>query len=94
MLSIWRDVRGGCSLGEGDARGKHLFEFVSFLVLLEESLLRSVEVYSDMIAVQLDEVFLTLVSVDILTIIVRQESLGDVMDRLHEEYNGRLLFVD
>ena len=51
-----------------------------FLVLLIESLLRSVEVYSDMITVQLDDVYQALVCVDILTIIIRQESLGDVVD--------------
>ena len=33
-----------------------------------------------MIAVQLNDVYQTLVGVDILTIIVRQESLGDVVD--------------
>ena len=66
--------------GAGDARGRHIFEFVFFLVLLEESLLQIVEVYSDMIAVQIDDVYRTLVSVDIFTVIVRQKSLGDVVD--------------
>ena len=47
-----------------------------------------------MITVQLDDIYQTLVSVDILTIIVRQESLGDVVDRLHEGYNGGLIFID
>ena len=88
-MSIRRDIRGGCSLGEGEARSRHLFEFVSFLLLLEESLLRSVEVYSNMITVQLDDVYRTLVSADILTIIVSaeiftiivgQEYLGDVVN--------------
>ena len=74
-----RDSRGGCSLGAGDARGMHLFEFVFFLILLEESLLRSVEVYSDMIAVQFDDVDQTLMSVDVFSIIVGQQSIGDVM---------------
>ena len=36
--------------------------------------------YSNMIAVQLDDLYQTLVSVDILMIIVHQESLGDVVD--------------
>ena len=49
--------------------------FISFLVILGESLLRSVEVYSDMIAVQLDDVNRSLVGGDVLTVIVRQESL-------------------
>ena len=49
------------------------------MVILEESLLRSVEVYSDMIAVQLDDFYQTLVSVDILTIIISQESFKDVV---------------
>ena len=48
--------------------------------------------YSNMIHVQLNEVYQTLVSVDILTIIVRQESFGDVVDRIHEGYNVKLLF--
>ena len=74
-MSIRRDRRGVCSLGAGDTRGRHIFKFVYFLVLLEESLLRSIEVYIDMIAVQLDDVYRTLVSVDILTVIVRQKSL-------------------
>ena len=42
--------------GAGDARGRHFFEFIFFLILLEESLLQSVEVYSNMIALQLDDV--------------------------------------
>ena len=91
-MSIWRDRRVVCSLGAGDAHGRHLFEFVSFMVLLEKSLLRSVEVYRDMISVQLDDVYQTLVSVDILTVILRQESFRDVMDQLHEGYNGELFF--
>ena len=92
-MSIRRERRGGCSLGAGDARGRHLFEFISFLILLEESLLQSVEVYSDMIALQLDDVYRTLVSVDTLTIIVCQESFRDVLDRLQKGYNGKLLFL-
>ena len=47
-----------------------------------------------MIAVQLDDVYHTQVCVAILTIIVRQESLGDVVDRLLEGYNGEILFLD
>ena len=65
-----------------------------FPLLLEESLLRIVEVYSDMLAVQLDDVYQTLLSVDIFTIIVHQELLGDVVDQLHEGYNGKILFLD
>ena len=64
------------------------------MVLLMESLLRSVEVYSDMIAVQLNDVYQTLVSVDTLTIIVRQESLGDFVDQLHKRYNGEIIFLN
>ena len=75
-------------------RSRHLFEFVFFLVLLEKSLLPSVEVYSDMIAVQLNDVYQTLVSVDTLTIIVRQESLGDFVDQLHKRYNGEIIFLN
>ena len=93
-MSFRRDRQSGSSLGAGDTRGRHLFEIIPFLVFLEKSLLRSVKVYSDMIAVQLDDVYQTLVSVDILTIIVRQESLKDVMDQLHEGYNGGLMFLD
>ena len=44
--------------------------------------------YSDMIAVQLDNVNRTLVRVDILSIIIGRESLGDVVDQLYEGYNG------
>ena len=47
-----------------------------------------------MIAVQLDDVYQTLVIVDILMIIVGKESLGNVVDRLHEGYKGELLFLD
>ena len=54
------------------------------MVILEESLLRSVEVYSNMISVQLDYVYRTLVGVDVFTVILRQESLRDVMHQLHE----------
>ena len=81
-------------MGSGDACGRHLFEFISFLVLLEESLLQSVEVYIEMIAVQLDDFYQTLVIVDILKVIVHQEYLGDVLDRLHKGYNGELLFLN
>ena len=75
-----RNRRDFCSLGAGDVRGRHLFELIYSLVLLEESLLRSVEVYSKMIPVQLNEVYQTLVSGDVLTAIVRQESFRDVVD--------------
>ena len=91
-MSNRRDRRGVCSLGAGDTCSRHLFEFIYFLVLLEESLIQSVEVYSEMIAVQLDDVNIALVSVDDWTVIVRQESFGYVVDRLHEGYNGELLF--
>ena len=50
--------------------------------------------YRDMIAVKLNDVNWTLASVDILSIIVGQESLGDVVDRLHEGYNGEIIFLD
>ena len=89
-----RNRRGVSSLGTGDACSRHIFEFVSLLVLLEESLLQSVEVYRDMITVQLDDVYRTLMSGDILTVIVRQESFGDVVDQLHEGYNGEIIFSD
>ena len=32
-------------------------------------------------------------SVDLFLVIVGQESLGDIVDRLHEGYNGELLFI-
>ena len=44
-----------------------------------------------MIAVQLDDVYRTLVSVDILKIIIHQESFVDVVDRLHEGYNAMVI---
>ena len=47
-----------------------------------------------MIAVQLDDVNCTLVSGDILTIIVCQEFLGDVVDQIHEGNIGELLFLN
>ena len=47
-----------------------------------------------MIVVQLNDVCQTLMSVDMLTIIVRQKSLGDVLDQLREGYNVELLFLD
>ena len=47
-----------------------------------------------MIAVQLNDVCQTLMSVDMLTIIVRQKSLGDVVYQLREGYNVELLFFD
>ena len=46
-----------------------------------------------MIALQLYDVYQTLVSFDVFLIIVGQEYLGDVVDRLHEGYNGELLFL-
>ena len=64
------------------------------MVLLMESLLRSVEVYSDMIAVQLNDVYQRLVNLDILKVVVHQELLGDVGYQLHEGYNGDILFLD
>ena len=75
-----RDIRSGFSLGLGDARGRHIFEFVFFLILPEESLHRSVEMYSNVISVQLDDVDRTLMSVDVFSVIVGQESLRDVVD--------------
>ena len=69
-------------------------KFISFLVLLEDSLLWSIEVYSKIIAVQLDDVNRALISGDILTVIVRQESFGDVLDRLHTGNSGELIFFD
>ena len=38
-LSMRGDSRVGCCLGAGDARSRHIFEFVFFLILIEESLL-------------------------------------------------------
>ena len=45
-----------------------------------------------MVAVQLDEVHRELVSSDVLAVFIGQESFGDVVDSLHEENNGKLLF--
>ena len=45
-----------------------------------------------MVDVQLDEVYRALVSSDVLTVIVGEESFGDVLDRLHEGNDGELLF--
>ena len=50
------------------------------MVFIEESILTSIEVYIKMVAVQIDDVNRSLVSGDILTIIISQESLGDVVD--------------
>ena len=75
-----RDSRSGCSLGSGDVCGRHIFEFVFFLILLEESLLRSFEMYSNVIAVKFDDVDRKLMSVNVFYIIVGKESLGDVVD--------------
>ena len=47
-----------------------------------------------MVAVKLDDVNRALVSGDVLTVIVRQESFGDVVDRLHKGNNGELLFFN
>ena len=47
-----------------------------------------------MVAVQLDDVYQTLVSSDVLTVIVGKEYFRDVVDRLHEENYGELLFFD
>ena len=74
--------------------GGHIFKFIPFMVFHKESLLRSVEVYSEMVAVQLDDVDRALVSSDVLTVIIRQESFEDVVDRLHKVNNGELLFSD
>ena len=51
-----------------------------FLILLDESLLRINEIYSDVIAVQFDDVNRTLISVDVFSFFLGQESLGDVVD--------------
>ena len=81
-------------MGAGDTRVRHLFEFIHFLVFLEESLLQSNEVYIKMVAVQLDDVNRALVSSDVVTVIVRQESFGDVVDRIHKGNNGELLLFN
>ena len=47
-----------------------------------------------MIAVQLDDGNRALVGGDVLTVIVRQEYFGDVVDRLHKGNNGELLFFN
>ena len=83
---------GYCSLGSGDARSRHLFGFIPFLAFHEESLIRNDEVYSDMVAVQLDDINRALVGGDVVTVIVRQESFGYVVDRLHKGYNGEIIF--
>ena len=46
-----------------------------------------------MITVQLDDVYQILVGSDVLTVIIRQESLRDVVDRTNKGYNGELLFL-
>ena len=51
-----------------------------FLILLEESLLLSVEMYSNMIAVRFKYIYQTLIGVDVFSIIVCQESLVNVVD--------------
>ena len=48
--------------------------------------------YSEVFAVQLDEVYRALVGSDVLTVVVGKESFGDVVDGLHEGYDGELLF--
>ena len=78
----------------GDARGRDLFEFIPFLVFLEESPFLSVELYSEMVVVQLDDLNRALVIGDVLKVIVGQESFGDVVHRLHKGNNGKLLFSD
>ena len=50
--------------------------------------------YSDMIDVQFNYVYQTLIGVNVSFIIVRQESLGNVVDLFHEGYNDKLLFFD
>ena len=81
-------------MGSGDACGRHLFEFIYFLVLLEESLLQSVEVYIEMISVQIDDVNRALVRSDVMTFTLHQESFGEVFGRLHKGNNGELLIFD
>ena len=50
--------------------------------------------YSDKLAVQFNDVYQKLMIVDVFSIIVGQESLGDVVYRLQERYNGELLFLN
>ena len=45
-----------------------------------------------MVAVQLDEVYRALVGSDVLTVVIGEESFGDVVDLLHKGNNGKLLF--
>ena len=45
-----------------------------------------------MIAVQIDEVFKAPMISDVVTVIVRQESFGYVMNRLHKRKYGELIF--
>ena len=47
-----------------------------------------------MVSVQLNEVYISLVSIDVLTVIVGKEYFRDVVDRLHEENDGEILFFD
>ena len=47
-----------------------------------------------MVSVQLNEVYRSLVSSDVLTVIVGKEYFRDVVDRLHEETDGELLISD
>ena len=47
-----------------------------------------------MVSVQLDKVYIAMVSSDVLTVIVGKESFVDVVDWLHERNNGELLFFD
>ena len=46
-----------------------------------------------MVAVHLNDVYRSLVSSYVLTVIVGKESFRDVVDRLHKEKNGELLFL-
>ena len=50
--------------------------------------------YSNMTAVQFDDVEQKLMRVDVFSIIAGQESLGDGVDLFHKGYNGELLCLD
>ena len=75
-----RNRRGVCSLGTGDAHGRHLLNLIPFLVFFKEVLFRSGYVYSEMVAVQLDEVYRALVGSDVLKFVIGEESFRDVVD--------------
>ena len=73
-MSRRRSSQSGCYQGAGDACAGHFFDFVLVLVLLEESLLGSIKMYRDMIAIQFDDIYRTLMRIYVFFVIVRQES--------------------